>query len=228
VANATGLMGFWADIDADYVTEFRRWHNCEHMAERVGIPGFLTGGRYCGNGDAAMFLMYYETRTPSVLASDAYHAALNNPTDWTKEALKHFRNPSRNIYRLITSEGDAPAKAAPFLATMRFNLSTDDDAITTSYKDRILPVLASRKDVVRARLWEIDTEISGMTTKERQIYGGGPGQQRYLLFIELNAELPPFTPDTLPELSSTEAAEHVNVFAEAGWLDFALEAWNEA
>ena len=228
MSDATGLMGFWSDIDADYVTEFRRWHNCEHMAERVGIPGFLAGRRYCGNGDAAMFLMYYEAETPGVLGGEAYHAALNSPTPWTREALKHFRNPSRNIYRLIASEGAPPARATPYLATMRFNLSGNDDAIIADYRASVLPGLASHADIARARLWEIDAAISGMDTSERRIYGGGPGQQRYLLFVELNTELAPFAPAALPGLTAGQAAQHVNVFSETGWLDFALENNHDA
>ncbi len=46
-------MAFWADIDADYVTEFRRWHNCEHMSERVHVPGFVAGESRCGKASGA-------------------------------------------------------------------------------------------------------------------------------------------------------------------------------
>jgi hypothetical protein len=219
----TGMMAFWADIDTDYVTEFRRWHNCEHMAERVAIPGFVTGRRYCGNGDAAMFLMYYETETPEVLASEAYHAALNSPTPWTGETLKHFQNPARNIYRLEAAAGPDLSIAAPFVATIRFNLSGDAESITQRYRDAVLPQLAADRDVRRARLWTIDADISGIMTSERKLYGGGPGQQQYLLFIELTAERGPFTPDNLPGLAPDDATRHQDVFAESGWLDFALE-----
>ena len=38
-------MGFWTDIDEDYVLEFQKWHNCEHMTERTSIPGFHVGRR---------------------------------------------------------------------------------------------------------------------------------------------------------------------------------------
>ena len=37
----TGLMAFWAEIDESYVDRFRQWHNCEHMPERVSVPGFF-------------------------------------------------------------------------------------------------------------------------------------------------------------------------------------------
>ena len=41
-----GLLAFWANIDADYQLEYLKWHNCEHMAQRVNIPGFHVGQRY--------------------------------------------------------------------------------------------------------------------------------------------------------------------------------------
>ena len=81
-----GLMAFWTDIDEDYVLEFQKWHNCEHMTERVSIPGFHVGRRYRGIGNAPMFLITYETAGSEVLKSEAYMKALNSPTPWTKEA----------------------------------------------------------------------------------------------------------------------------------------------
>jgi len=216
-------MAFWSDIDSGYVTEYRRWHNCQHMLERVSIPGFLTGRRYCGNGDAAMFFMFYETEAPEVLASQAYHDALNNPTPWTAEALKHFRNPARNIYRLLAGNGADVTAATPFLATIRFNLAENDVAVLACYREEILPGIAAQDDVKRVRLWAIDEEISGIMTSERKIYSGGPGEQRYLLIIELMFEREAIQPGDLPGLDAEDAARHVNVFSESGWLDFALE-----
>jgi len=221
---AKGLMGFWADIDPPYIQEYRRWHNCEHMLERVSIPGFISGRRYCGVGDAAMFFMYYETETPDVLASDAYHAALNSPTPWTGEALKHFRNPARNIYRLIESAGSALRDAQPFVATIRFNLAGNDASIVQDYVSKTLPELAARPEFKRVRLWQVDEGISGIMTSERKIYGGGPGSQKYLLLMELMAELPAMEPAKLPGLTPTSVEKHRDIFTEGGWLDFALQS----
>ena len=47
-AEPAGLMAFWADIDTDYEMRFLEWHNCEHMPERVSVPGFCEGRRYRG------------------------------------------------------------------------------------------------------------------------------------------------------------------------------------
>ena len=39
-ASARGLLAIWANVDPDYQLEFVRWHNCEHVPERVAIPGY--------------------------------------------------------------------------------------------------------------------------------------------------------------------------------------------
>ncbi len=56
-----GLLTIWSDVDPDYRVQFQKWHNCEHIRERVAIPGFFVGRRYQGIGEAPHFLMCYET-----------------------------------------------------------------------------------------------------------------------------------------------------------------------
>ena len=73
--HARGLMAFYADIAPEAVEDYRRWHNCEHMLERVSIPGFRRGRRYAGHPGAPGFLMMYETADAAVLGSAAYRAA---------------------------------------------------------------------------------------------------------------------------------------------------------
>lgn len=178
LSEATGLMAFWADIDPDYLLRYQEWHNCEHVPERVSIPGFLRGRRYRAEDGRPHFLMMYETETPNVLASDAYLAALNSPTDWTRQALTHFRNPSRNIYRRIASAGAESAFTAPWLTSLRYNRTSSADA------DAWVSSIASQRNVTRVQLWEVDEHVSGIQTSERKIYGGGPGEQQFLLVIE--------------------------------------------
>src|SRR5262249_48333935 len=141
-SSSLGLMAFWTDIDANYVLSFQEWHNCEHIPERLSIPGFKASRRYRGFGNAPMFLIYYETETPMVLESAAYLASLNRPTPTTAEALQHFRNPTRNIYKLLAEVGEPPSIAAPYILSMRFNLHSDQEIATRDwYRHDWLPAV---------------------------------------------------------------------------------------
>jgi hypothetical protein len=59
MAEANGIMAFWADIDADCVTEYRRWHNCEHMLERIRV----CGQRSVSGGAASVWVPRCRART---------------------------------------------------------------------------------------------------------------------------------------------------------------------
>jgi hypothetical protein len=218
----TGLMAFWADFDKDDIVPLRQWHNCQHMSERVNLPGFRTGRRYRGFDHAATFLMYYETQTPKALASAPYQRALNNPTDWTKSALKLFRNPARAVFGLVDDAGISPVEPAFFLATIRFNIDGDADNVISQYRESTLPALARQDAVIRARLWENQEGISDIKTQESSIYGDGPGRQQFALFVEMRQKPDLITVESLPGLSDPARAAHSSQICETGWLDFAL------
>lgn len=185
---AKGLLAFWTDIDNENLLEVQKWHNCEHLTERVSIPGFLVGRRYRGIGDAPTFFILYETSETDVLKSEPYLKALDNPTPWTRHALSYFKNNIRNIYTLVSSRGEKAPTEAPYTYVIRFNIQSraeEEDVkwIESGYLRRICGL----DDVHRGTLYQIDEEISNIMTGERAIYGGGPGQQKYLLVFELAA-----------------------------------------
>ena len=205
-----GLMAFWADIDADYLLRFQEWHNCEHIPERISVPGFNVGRRYRGIGEAPGFLMFYETDTASTFASAPYLARLNDPTPWTQESLTYFKNPSRNIYSLEIEYGHVAPMEAPYIDTLRFNF----DGPVREIK-QWLEAIEAVEEVDRARLYKVNEEISSIMTSERQIYGGGPGQQKYLAMIE--GALPSAAQDGL-----APPAGAIDIFSDSFWLEIAL------
>lgn len=227
---AKGLMAFWTDIDEDYILEFQRWHNCEHMTERVSIPGFEVGRRYRGIGKAPMFAIMYETACTDVLRSEPYLKALNNPTPWTKEALTHFNNNIRNIYRLVAAEGRPAPTEAPYIFVARFNFvpGTDQEGVEWYLKE-YLPSICTIQGVYRGRLYEVDEEVSTVMTAERQIYGGGPGQQKYLAIYETaSLDLP--SGQAWQEVQQTGERSLAmlkrcwDVYEELSWLEFVVYA----
>jgi len=222
--SARGLMAFWADIEPAYLARFLEWHNCEHMPERVSIPGFREGRRYHGLGDAPAFLMLYHTDSVAVLGGEAYLARLNAPTAWTKESLPHFRNPSRNVYGERAAVGAADLLIAPYLAAIRFDIApAAGDAALAAIETRLLAQWLAIDGVAAVRLYAIDDAVSGIETAERGLYGGGPGRQRFLLFADC----------ARPEIAAGEAWRAAwdavagggavrNALPEMFWIDYAL------
>ena len=180
-----GLMAFWADIDPDYEPRFLEWHNCEHMPERVSVPGFREGRRYRDLGGSPRYLMMYFTENAGVLGSGAYTERLNHPTPWTRESLGHFRNPMRNVYSVLAERGRTSPRESPYLISISFDIAPDADArIRSSIGSVLLPRWTALPDVGRVRFYGIDAVVSGIETAERGIYEGGPGSQCYLLLAE--------------------------------------------
>ncbi len=175
--DSTGLMAFWATIDEDSLNRFREWHNCEHMPERFSIPGFQAGRRYIDCGDPATYLMTYQTRDTAVLGSQPYLDALNAPSEWTRESLPHFNNPVRNIYTRLAAYGETNYVSAPYVYALRFNADAEELAEAAAS-------LAGNEQLGQVALYRVDEAISGIQTSERKIYGGGPGEQRWLLLVE--------------------------------------------
>ncbi len=218
---AKGLMAFWADIDAPYVLQYQQWHSCEHIPERVSIPGFLVGRRYRAMDDAPRFLMLYETEGPQVLTSDAYMAALNKPTEWTREALTHFRKPVRTVYSILAGQGSGAGLTAPYVRTMRFDLSAADAEETL---DGWAASVADTPGVKRARVWKSDAAGSDVATSERAIYGGGPGKQAFVALIEFSGP-PQDDPIAAADTEHPNVAQsRLDAETETFWLEVAHRA----
>jgi hypothetical protein len=202
-------MAFWANIEPGYLERFRAWHNTEHMCERVAIPGFVAGRRYVAMSNSPYFFMMYETEQPGVLGSEAYMAALNNPTPWTQESLRNFRDPVRNVYRLISDHGSSDFATAPCMITFRFNAGERDPS------DEDWPALSRAWGAARLRHYEIDLEIAGIDTSERKIHGASPSAQKHLLLIETD----------LPAALSSEGVEAQVREAASGYADTLIDRY---
>ena len=96
IGNAAMLL--WYDIVPEQVAEHDEWHTREHFPERVGIPGFVTAQRWVAQGATApRYFVTYEVAEVATLTSAAYEARLNNPSDWTRRMMPHFRGMVRGF-----------------------------------------------------------------------------------------------------------------------------------
>lgn len=227
-----GLLAIWASLDADDVEAYRQWHNCEHMPERVTLPGFHVGRRYRAVQNDRAFFMVYETDRAQVMQSAPYLQSQNNPTPWTQRSVSRFRNATRTIYTLIANAGTQPALDAPYLLLERSNpaeIPGSAEAVMRWYAEEHLPRLCAVDGVLRARLYQADTAISTIMTAERQVHGASPGAHAFLAMYDLCS---PDIPDaeawrqaaTGTAWSTRMAAVLRDLKRERYWLDFALRA----
>jgi hypothetical protein len=219
-AAGSGLMVFWASIDPAHWLRYQQWHNCEHIPERVAIPGFRVGRRYRSAARPERFMMFYETDGSQVLASPAYLHALQNPTPWTREALGWFRDPARSVYVLESSGGESLAGEAPLLLAIRH----DSDTLWS---------ISAELGRGRVRHYALDPSASNVQTSERAIHGAAPTLRRRLALIEC-AKLDLLSvfrgepPDTgMPDLAALAgvpdgAAAEVELY----WFETALRSPN--
>ena len=231
-AEPQGLLAIWANVDDPYKAEFVQWHNCEHVAERVNIPGFHVGHRYRALDEERDFFMVYETDTADVMQGNSYLHSQNNPTPWTRQSISHFQDTLRTIYHLVGSEGGRPALDAPYLLLVRSNPPAESggaDEVIRWYRQEHLPRLCAVDGVCQARLYHADTAISGIVTAEREVHGASSGSQEFLAMYEMNAA------DISNSDAWREAATGTDWSAkmvaalrdlerERYWLDFALWA----
>ena len=82
--------------------EFYRWHDGEHIPERLSIPGFRRGRRFGRRGHSPEWLTLYEADDLATLTSPAYLERLNAPTPATVRATLLSPNPSRGPASSVT------------------------------------------------------------------------------------------------------------------------------
>jgi hypothetical protein len=161
-----GALVIWNDITAEAETEFLAWHVLQHIPERVGIPGFIRGQRYVALDGAPKYFNFYETRDVGVLTSSAYRDRLNNPTEWTRAIVGHFRNTSRTITRRVASAGHGDGA---FIETIKLKAGNNTPTFRRTFAEELLPALCESRGIVGAHLLEGVGEASRLASAEKAI-----------------------------------------------------------
>ena len=167
--NGSALLGeaavlIWNDIAPDGREQFYRWHDKEHMPERLALPGFRRGRRFSKRGHSPEWLTMYEAVDIAALVSPEYLARLNAPTPATGAALKHFRNTSRAVCRIMQSVG---ISTGGYMLAMRLDAPAEQGAAMCRYLcDEAFPRVIARTGVVACHLYEADSSASYVNTAE--------------------------------------------------------------
>ena len=170
----TGVLAIWNNVDQDNEAEFNEWYIRQHIPERVGVPGFLSGRRHLALSSAdpscPRNFTFYEVESTSVLTSDAYVERLNNPTEWTQRTMPWLLDISRTACQVDCAAG---AGHGAFAGTMQLSLETGADAEFTAFAQaELLPALTEQSGVVSAQLWQADPANTNVATTERGLRPG--------------------------------------------------------
>ena len=167
----TALLGtaaviVWNDVAAEGRDAFYEWHDKEHIPERLAIPGFRRGRRFRKPGHSPEWLTMYEADDLSVLTSPAYLARLNAPTAQTQSTLKHFRNTSRAVCRIVHSTGTSTGGR---MLTLRLSVpAISERAMVSALTDDVFARASAVTGVVACHLYRADDSASNTKTAENR------------------------------------------------------------
>jgi len=154
----TGLLMVWADVPTDKEDEFNRWYNEEHLAERLSLPGFLSGARYEAVKGGPKHLACYELENVAALESEAYRRVTEHPTEWTRRCspavigTTYIRNVYAMIHPTVLTSSAAGADMAPALQIGRMDVPPAVDAeFNTWYNTIYVPNYEKVPGVIRGR-----------------------------------------------------------------------------
>lgn len=162
---ATAGVLIWNEVTHEGHQAFYRWHNGEHMPERLAIPGFLRGRRYATEGASPQWFTLYEATSLDVLVSPAYLERLNNPTPATQATLQFFRNTARSVCLLQRAAGTA---VGGYAMVLRFD-GLDDSALSPAAHAQAVEALEAVEalaGVVSTSLYGADLSASQIATAE--------------------------------------------------------------
>lgn len=156
-----GVLGVWHGVAPGTEADFDDWYNTEHNAERVAIDGFLRARRYVNMRQGRRYFCRYDVEDVSVLGSQAYLSALNNPTPRSREMFPLYRDTLRGAFRVVMRQGWGDGG---YVLSCRF--AADEDGDPTALRELAVQLL-EQPVVGTVELWEVDPAVTTITSQEK-------------------------------------------------------------
>lgn len=174
-------LAIWSDIEPDQETDYLHWLAREHVLERVGVEGFLSGRVFRSEvAGKRRFFITYELLEAAVLAGPSYLARLNAPTPWSQRTMPILQNFARGGGPVVARSGlGCGAVAVP----LRMDLEAAgllNDGAQQALVDRI----AALDAVAQVWLMRVDAAATGVPTKEKAMRRSAEGAFDGVLVIE--------------------------------------------
>jgi hypothetical protein len=176
-----GVLAIWNGITERGEADFIRWHIQEHIPERVGLRGFLRGRRYIAEQGHPKYFNFYETETAQVLESPAYRDRLNAPTPWTQAVVKEFRDTSRTICEVVTSEG---LGEGAWIETAQISDVKDRESFSRGVAAGLAQDIARRDGIVGVHFVKGVDVQANISTVESKLRNQPDAKCEWILLIE--------------------------------------------
>ena len=159
----------WFDLPEEGQAAFDKWHNRQHVIERLCIPGFETGRRYAsidtpvekGHG----YLVIYDTESLQILESSAYAARLDAPTPLTRSVVPMLRDLTRTVGELVQERGTG---LGSFLRTIRLPDLSDWIVNSAPAVSETLNRMYEVDSITRVQLYRPDARVTHFKDKTQE------------------------------------------------------------
>lgn len=159
---ADGFLAIFSDVSPEEETDYLHWLTREHAAERLSVPGFLAVRVFRAElPDVRRYLILYRLAGAGVLASAAYLARLNAPTEWSRRIMPILKN-------FLRGGGSVIAETGPGEGGFVLPVRLADADVARETLDRI----AALDEVVSVRLLKVDRGGTDIATNEKAMRTG--------------------------------------------------------
>lgn len=175
-ANTMGMLAIWHGTMEGAALDFDDWYDRQHHIERLGIAGFVRARRYVNADEGVHFFVRYDVASSSVLESEKYLHAVNNPTEWTTRIMPQYRDTTRVVFQREHSAGEAEGG---YLITVRWNPEERHAPSSDS-----MAAMAQKPGVLTVETWTCDTHASTIKSKEKTLRPGPDAQVSRVMLVE--------------------------------------------
>lgn len=180
-ARGQAQLAIWSDIEPEQETDYLHWLTREHVLERVGVDGFLSGRVFrCEVADRRRFFITYELREAGALAGPSYLARLNAPTPWSQRTMPILQNFARGGGPVVARAG---LGCGAVVVPLRIDLEAAG-LLTAHAQQHLVQRIAGLDAVAQVWLMQVDAAATGVPTKEKSMRRSEEGAFDGVLVVE--------------------------------------------
>lgn len=133
--------------------EFNDWYDCEHIPQRLAIPGFLNAVRWLGADDPKASVVAFDLAGADVLESPPYLAVIGeNMSPWSRRVIGRCESLGRFAAEQILPGSEVGPPEAEGLLIVALNVLPEAEAeFNACYDEEHLPRLRAVPGMLCAR-----------------------------------------------------------------------------